>query len=65
MKAEVKEKIALADEKQSVTINPELNKYQGQILFPKKLELAEKQLKRLDISKIKFCLYKHINQRYI
>lgn len=53
MKTESSETVATINERQPVTINPELDKYQGKILFPEKLALAEKQIKGLDIDKIR------------
>ena len=40
-----------------VTIDPSLNKYYGKVLFPKKLALAEEQLKGVQLPEIKkhFC----------
>lgn len=36
-----------------VAIDPSLNKYQGKVLFPKKLALAEEQIKGLKLPQIK------------
>ena len=36
-----------------VAIDPSLNKYQGKILFPQKLALAEEQLKGVKLPEIK------------
>lgn len=36
-----------------VIYDPELNKYQGKILFPKKLALAKEQLKGVQLPTIK------------
>lgn len=47
MKTEIEKKIADLNKSKSliVAIDPSLNKYQGKVLFPKKLAIAEEKLK--------------------
>jgi hypothetical protein len=55
MKAEIEKKIEGLNRSKVpiVAIDPALNKYQGKVLFPKKLALAEEQLKGVELPKIK------------
>ncbi len=55
MKAELEKKIEELNSSKVpiVAIDPALNKYQGKILFPQKLALAEEQLKGVKLPKIK------------
>jgi hypothetical protein len=55
MKAEIEKKIEELNKSKVpiVAIDPVLNKYQGKVLFPKKLALAEEQLKGVKLPKIK------------
>jgi hypothetical protein len=45
-----------------VVIDPSLNKYQGKILFPDKLAIAENQLKGVKLPEIKEHSRKHENK---
>lgn len=51
MKKEAEKKTAemAVNRYENVTIDPALNQYQGKILFPKKLALAEKKLKGIKL----------------
>ncbi len=55
MKAEIEKKVEELNRSKVpiVAIDPALNKYQGKVLFPKKLALAEEQLKGVKLPKIK------------
>lgn len=55
MKTEIQKKIEELNKSKVpiVAIDPSLNKYQGKVLFPKKLALAEEQLKGLELPQIK------------
>lgn len=55
MKTEIEKKIEQLNKSKVpiVAIDPSLNKYQGKILFPKKLALAEEQIKGLKLPQIK------------
>jgi len=54
MKAEVEKKIDGFNRSKSplVVIDPLLDKYQGKVLFPGKLAIAEKKIKGLKLSQI-------------
>jgi NAD(P)H-hydrate repair Nnr-like enzyme with NAD(P)H-hydrate epimerase domain len=55
MKTEIEKKIEELNQSKVpiVAIDPSLNKYQGKILFPKKLAIAEEKLKGIKLSEIK------------
>jgi hypothetical protein len=55
MKTEIEKKIEELNKSKSpiVAIDPALNKYQGRVLFPKKLATAEENLKGVKIPEIK------------
>ncbi len=55
MKTEIEKKIEELNKSKVpiVAVDPSLNKYQGKVLFPKKLALAEKQLKGVKLPDIK------------
>jgi hypothetical protein len=55
MKTEIEKKIEELNKSKVpiVAIDPSLNKYQGKVLFPKKLALAEEQLKGVKLPGIK------------
>jgi hypothetical protein len=55
MKTEMEKKIEELNKSKVpiVAIDPSLNKYQGKVLFPKKLALAEDKLKGLKLPEIK------------
>lgn len=55
MKIEIEKKVEKHNKskKPNVAIAPSLNKYQEKVLFPKKLALAEEQLKGVRLPKIK------------
>lgn len=55
MKTEKEKKIEELNERNVpiIAIDPSLNKYQGKVLFPKKLALAEEQLKGVKLPEIK------------
>jgi len=55
MKTEVEKKIEELNKSKSpiVAIDPSLNKYQGKVLFPKKLSIAEEKLKGVKMPEIK------------
>ncbi len=55
MKTEIEKKIEERNKSKVpiVAIDPSLNKYQGKVLFPKKLEIAEEKLKGVKLPEIK------------
>lgn len=55
MKTEIKKKIEQLNQSKVpiVAVDPSLDKYQGKVLFPKKLALAEEQLKGVKLPEIK------------
>lgn len=55
MKTEIEKKVKELNKSKVpiVAIDPSLNKYQGKVLFPKKLALAEEQLKGVKLPEIK------------
>ena len=55
MKTEIEKKVEELNKSKVpiVAIDPSLNKYQGKVLFPKKLALAEEQLKGVKLPEIK------------
>lgn len=55
MKTEIEKKIEELNKSKVpiVAIDPSLNKYQGKVLFPKKLALAEEKLKGVKLPEIK------------
>lgn len=55
MKTEIEKKIEELNKSKVpiVAIDPSLNKYQGKILFPKKLAIAEENLKGVKLPEIK------------
>ncbi len=55
MKTEIEKKIEQLNKSKVpiVAIDPSLNKYQGKVIFPKKLALAEEQIKGLKLPQIK------------
>lgn len=55
MKTEKEKKIEELNKRKVpfIAIDPSLNKYQGKVLFPKKLALAEEQLKGVKLPEIK------------
>ncbi len=55
MKTEIEKKIEQLNKSQVpiVAIDPSLNKYQGKVLFPKKLALAEEHLKEWNCLKLR------------
>lgn len=55
MKTDIEKKIEALNKSKSpiVAIDPSLNKYQGKVLFPKKLAIAEKKLKGVKLPEIK------------
>lgn len=55
MKTEINKKIEELNKSKVpiVVIDPSLNKYQGKVLFPKKLAIAEEKLKGVKLPKIK------------
>lgn len=55
MKTDVKEKAEWLDEANAsgVTIDPSLNQFEGKVLFPQKLALAEEKLKGVKLPKRK------------
>ena len=55
MKTEIKKKIEELNKSKSpiVAIDSSLNKYQGTVLFPKKLAIAEEKLKGVKLPEIK------------
>jgi hypothetical protein len=55
MKTEIEKKIEHLNKSKSpiVAIDTALNKYQGKILFPKKLALAEEKLKNVQLPFLK------------
>ena len=55
MKTEIEKKVEELNKSKVpiVAIDPFLNKYQGKVLFPKKLALAEEQLKGVKLPEIK------------
>ncbi|MCW3108084.1 MAG: hypothetical protein JWQ09_2590 [Segetibacter sp.] len=55
MKTEIEKKIEELNKSKSpiVAIDPSLNKYQGKVLFPKKLAIAEENLKGVKLPEIK------------
>ncbi len=55
MKTEIEKKVEELNKSKVpiVAIDPSLNKYQGTVLFPKKLALAEEQLKGVRLPEIK------------
>lgn len=55
MKTEIGKKVEELDKNKSqmVTIDPLLNKYQGKVLFPKQLAIAEEKLKGVKLSEIR------------
>ena len=55
MKTEINKKIEELNKSKVpiVAIDPSLNKYQGKVLFPKKLAIAEEKLKGVKLPKFK------------
>ncbi len=55
MKTEVEKKIEQLNKSKVpiVAIDPALNKYEGKVLFPKKLALAEEKLKGVKLPEVK------------
>lgn len=55
MKTEIEKKIEELNKSKVpiVAIDPSLNKYQGKVLFPKKLAIAEEKLKGVKLPEIK------------
>lgn len=55
MKTEIDKKIEELNKSKVpiVAIDPSLNKYQGKVLFPKKLAIAEEKLKGVKLPKVK------------
>lgn len=55
MKTEIEKKTEALNKSKSsaVAIDAALNKYQGKVLFPKKLEIAEEKLKGLKLPEVK------------
>lgn len=55
MKADVKKKIEELNKSKSpvIAIDPTLNKYQGEVLFPEKLATAEEKLKGVVLPNVK------------
>lgn len=54
MKTQIEKKIEELNKSKSpiVAIDPSLNKYQGNVLFPKKLTIAEEKLKGVKLPEI-------------
>ncbi len=59
MKAEANNKINKLRKSKApvVTVDPSLNKYRGKVLFPKKLAIAEENLKGVTLPDIKKLIY--------
>lgn len=55
MKTEIEKKVEELNKSKApiVAIDPSLNKYQGKVLFPKKLALAEEKLKGVKLPEVK------------
>lgn len=55
MKTEIEKKIEELNKSKVpiVAIDPALNKYQGKVLFPKKLAIAEEKLKGVKLPEVK------------
>ena len=55
MKTEIDKKIEELNKSKVpiVAIDPSLNKYQGKVLFPKKLAIAEEKLKGVKLPEVK------------